>query len=158
MLFLTSTGKCSVATALLPPQNYNCNIYNDANICQQQSQAAGYPEYCVPQDVAGDGVCTSQMGLIGALTTNTMGYFTTNIVACGIANTRIVAQFYGTPPPEPTNAIQSPLGMAADPSVADTGVSLLNPGLHPSQLTFPVYNWAWIPNDTAISTQIGLRC
>ncbi len=151
-----SAQTCNPATVALPQQTYNCNIYKDTNICQVQSKAAGYPMYCVPQDSAGDGVCTSQLGLIGAVPTNAMGYFTTNIVACGISQARIVAQYYGTPPPEPANAIQAPLYMSADPSVPNTGVSLANPGLHPTQLTFPVYNYTWIPNDTASTFQIGL--
>ncbi len=150
-----SSGTCSNATAFLAPPSYNCNIYVDTNICQQQSTPT-HQEFCIPEDPSGDGVCSSQLGLIGEYTTNAMGYFSTNIVSCGITNTRIVAQFYGSPSPEPVNAIQSPLYIAANPAVPDTGAPLQNPGLHPTQVSFQVYNYTWIPNETAVTTQIGL--
>jgi hypothetical protein len=148
-------GACNPANVLLPPVNYNCNVYNSGKQCSTGPD--GQREYCVGLDSQGDGICTSQVGLIGVVPTNALGYFSTNIVACGIADVNIQANFYGSPPPEPVNATQAPLGMAANVAIPDTGVPL--PGTnfqHPTQITFPVDNYTWLNNDTIVQAQIGL--
>ncbi len=149
------SGSCSPpAKSLLPQVNYTCNIYGNNNLpttCQSNSQN---PEYCQAENVNGDGLCTSQLGLIEVVKTGSSGNFSANFTACGIGTSRIIAQYYGSPSPEPVNAIQAPLGKAANPAVPDTGVQLAVPST--TQVTFPVLNYTWLPNDTARNLQIGL--
>jgi hypothetical protein len=121
-------------------------------------------EYCTPFYSNGTGTCTSQVGLIGVATTNSMGYFSLssatdpnipyNVVACGNAAATITAQFYGYPPPEPIQAKQNYLPFA----YFAAGTFSFFPGVtfQVPQANFQVYNYYWTPNETVQSTEIGM--
>lgn len=124
-----------------------CNIYpaqaskfNLPTYCPTTGQGA--TQYCTPVFENGTGICTAQVGLIGEYPTNSNGYFSANIVACGAGSPRIIAQYYGTPTPEPITASQSPLSVAADPSSSQ-------------HVNFMTANYAWSPVQVSETTQIG---
>lgn len=142
-------GECAPSPdSLLAPRKYNCNIYgndgqrNIPSSCPVSPQ--GNQQYCVPIFSNGTGSCTSQIGLIGSVTTNAVGAFSTNIIACGSDYASIIARFYGSPSPQPTVAYQSSLPNSADPSIPPS----YNNG-------FSVISYIWAPNVTTQSVQIG---
>ena len=124
-----------------------CNIYASAaananidNTCPASPQ--GNTQYCYPLYHNGTGICTSQLGLIGIYPTNSMGYFNANIVACGSASATIIAQYFGTPAPEPISASQSALPYSADPSSSQ-------------YLSFKTVNYSWTPVQVSEPVQTG---
>jgi hypothetical protein len=143
-------GECSPpANSLLTPINqiYTlCNIYEGNQFGLRTrcpaNPGTSYPEYCSEVYSNGTGICTSQMGLIGMYKTDSNGYFSTNVVACGIGAAQIIAEYYGAPTPEPISAVQSPLSHSADPS-------------YPISETFQVDNYSWTPATNAQGTEIG---
>lgn len=147
-----SLGVCGAPpNSLLTAPNLDCNIYgNDGNrqipsSCSSVVMPDGSVEsrYCSPIYGNGTGTCTSQLGLIGTATTNAMGFFSYNTVACGIGGVTVLAKYYGYPGPEPIQARQSFLASSADPASEE-------------YTAFNVLNYYWLPNQTQESVQIGL--
>ena len=147
-----SLGACGAPpNSLLTAPNLDCNIYgNDgnrqiSNSCSSVVMPDGSVEsrYCSPIYSNGTGTCTSQLGLVGTATTNAMGFFSYNTVACGIGGATILAKYYGYPGPEPVQARQSFLASSADPASEE-------------YTTFNVLDYYWLPNQTQESIQIGL--
>ena len=86
--------------------------------------------------------------------TNSMGGFTVAVPACGTGSITLYAQYYGWPPPEPITANQATLAGA---STMFSGSNTCTGKVQNEYCTtFPVYNYYWTPNVTAISSQIGL--
>ncbi len=143
-----STGSCSPPpNSLLAPasQLYTlCNIYNKGQPASCPASSIGNTQYCLPIFNNGTGLCTSQVGLFSIATTNSMGYFSSNIVACGYGLHNIIAQYYGTPGPEPIYALQSPMGLAADPSVPAS-----------QSISFQTFNYSWSPIQASATAAIG---
>ena len=156
---VNAQGNCPLpANSLLAPINtiYTlCNIYPSTHYpsytgtgkkitlspsCPDNAQ--GKTQYCEAIFTNGTGICTSQIGLIGIYPTNAMGYFSTNVLACGAGTATIIAQYYGTPSPEPIYASQSPLTSAADPSSTQ-------------HVSFLTANYAWSPVQTSQTVEIG---
>ena len=142
-------GECAPSPdSLLAPRKYDCNIYgNDgktsiSNTCPISQ--TGNQQYCVPIFANGTGSCTSQVGLIGSVTTNAIGAFSTKINACGSDYASIIARFYGSPAQEPIVAYQSPLPSSANPSIVTQQTN-----------GFTAVNYMWAPNVTTESVQIG---
>ena len=136
-----SNGQCPTAQqSIINIQQSNCNIYTNA-ICPTGSQ--GQTQYCEPISTTGNGICTSQLGLMDVAKTNNNGQFSYTTTACGISQVQITAEYYGYPSPEPTLAQQSYLPNAANPSSTQ-------------YVTFSVYNYSWMPNQTITLAQIGL--
>jgi hypothetical protein len=92
--------------------------YSSFVSCISTSKAgqSGKPQYCVPTDsFSGNGICTSQLGLISNVTTDKNGYFNeSNVTACGSGQVLIKADFYGYPAPEPIEVLQVPLQFTAN--------------------------------------------
>ncbi len=149
-----SSGTCPVAPeSLLYQQGFTCNIYGADNLpASCPAGATGQQSYCYIQDSQGDGLCTSQLGLIGVATSNTLGYFSSNVVSCGISTARILASYYGSPGPEPVQAQQAPIYLAANPSIPIVSGAA---GLITSP-TFLVSNYIWSPNQTGATVSLGL--
>jgi hypothetical protein len=150
----SSSGSCKAPSAsLLSIITTNCNIYGQgaASLCPPLD---GHPEFCVPLSPNGTGTCTSQLGLIGTATTNNAGKFTYNFQACGITTAKIIAKFYGSPI-QPLPVMESGLPEAAEyagvTNVVQTDIASFN-----SMYKFSVQNYVWAPNESAISTHIGL--
>ncbi len=80
------------------------------------AHGSGSEQYCVPTDsFSGNGICTSQLGLIANVVTDDSGHFSANgIVACGSGQALIKADFYGYPAPEPIQVLQIPLSFTAN--------------------------------------------
>ena len=71
-------------------------------------------EYCLPVYLNGNGIFTSQLGLIGIATTDASGNFNSMFTACGSGNDAVIAQYYGYPPPEPITVYQPSLQYSAN--------------------------------------------
>lgn len=157
-------GSCSPPpNSLLAPIAFDCNIYGfDGKSYVQQAcggGGSGQQQYCLPYFDNGTGLCTSQLGLMGIATTNTMGNFTFKTTACGNGEEKITAKYYGrSATPEPLTATQAPLGISADPTVPNSQCppyQILSAKQRCS-VTFQVVNYDWSPNATVTGTQIGL--
>jgi hypothetical protein len=154
-----SSGDCSPQpnSLLAASLNYNCNIYGTtsgsaANNNGQASQLPavatgpdGNTQYCVPVFINGTGYLTSQLGLIGAVQTGSNGNFSDNITACGVGPARIIAQYYGWPPPEPIIINQTSMPH----SVISYSSNTVN------DVEAPEYNYYYAPNITISGYQIG---
>jgi hypothetical protein len=152
-----SNGACqSPPNSLLTVANVVCNIYgsdgntmhtfSNPNCNLQVNNKNNQQGYCEPLFVNGSGICTSQLGLANIIYANSLGAFSTNIIACGIGQINIEAAYYGTPG-QPISATQSYLPQAAN--------SILNPDSAPTT-TFNTIGYYWTPNETVILTSIGL--
>lgn len=156
-------NECSPpANSLLYPANQLftlCNIYNINNFATDvpgqaystsqlsplcPMSADGNIQYCEPLFNNGTGYCTPQLGLFDIATTNASGYFSTNIVACGFGFHDIIAQYYGTPGPEPIIPHQSPISLAANPSIPNS-----------ESLSFNAFNYSWAPIQATQQAAIG---
>lgn len=150
-----SSGDCSMQpnSLLAPSQGYNCNIFGSAGgvgLGSSSLPAAvqgpnGNWQYCVPQFTNGTGYLTSQLGLISTVTTDANGNFSNTIIACGVGSPRIIAQYYGSPGPEPISVTQTPLAKSKIGYDSNTM----------NDITSPEYNYHYAPNSTTTSYQIG---
>jgi hypothetical protein len=120
----SSSGSCAPPpNSLLAVANTmpNCNIFGSFGLPETsnlQSNPGEY-EYCVPTQQDGNGILTSQLGLIGIVNVQQNGQFNTSFTACGAGQATIIAQYYGWPPPEPSTVQQ--------PSLQDSVSALANP-------------------------------
>ena len=134
-------------SSLLTQQNYwECNIYGNYGLKSSQIGPSGQVEYCLPDFVNGTGQFTSQLGLVGVTTTNSSGGFSMNVPACGTGTSRIIAEYYGTPSPQPNLVSQVPLVYSANT------VDSSNPSLYTST---PEYSYTYSPNQTIQALPIG---
>lgn len=121
----------------------DCNVYGKDNLPQTCPVSQSLEQqFCVPQLANGDGLCSSQVGLIGIAKTDSNGNFSINTTACGTGYHAIIAKYYGTPGGEPITAYQSSIGEAYDPGS----------GQYES---FPAINFSWAPTTSAETIVIG---
>jgi hypothetical protein len=165
--YVTANTCPTEPNSLLALSQYNCNIHGStySGFLSSQSEiqqylqqyggilpatgvgALGQQEYCVPEFSNGTGFLTSQLGLIGTVTTNSAGVFNDVVTACGTASGKIIAQYYGSPGPEPIYVLQPNL------QNSNNGVvTLLNYG---NAVVTPEYNYDFAPNSTSTPIQIG---
>jgi hypothetical protein len=163
-----SSGVCNPPpnTLFSQPAN-NCNIYGNDNLpdtCNALSvnvQTADgttseqFQQWCVPNSeyTNGTGTCTSQIGLMQVVTTNSLGDFTFTANTCGIGQASIIATFYGYPYSEPITVNQPYLTSSAKLIYNYQGTEV-NP--QPSIASFQALNYSWSPNETLVTMQIGL--
>ena len=134
-------------SSLLAQQNYwECNIYGDYGLKSSQIGPSGQVEYCLPDFINGTGQFTSQLGLVGIATTNSSGGFSMNVPACGTGTSRIIAEYYGVPSPQPNLVSQVPLAYSANT------VDSSNAALY---ISTPEYSYTYSPNQTIQSLPIG---
>ena len=134
-------------SSLLTQQNYwECNIYGDYGLKSSQIGPTGQVEYCLPDFINGTGQFTSQLGLVGITTTNSSGGFSMNVPACGTGTSRIIAEYYGVPSPQPNLVSQVPLVYSAN--TVDSSNSML-------YISTPEYSYTYSPNQTIQSLPIG---
>ncbi len=147
-----SSGTCSPPPNSLLEQNYrSCNIFNQFDLSATcPNTGTGEPEYCEPIYVNGTGICTSQIGLMAIVTTDSNGGFSYTTTACGsgsnLGSTEIVAQYYGSPV-QPLTAELLPISLQAN------DVNLAEP--YPNYLTVNELNYYYAPNETAEQITIG---
>ena len=94
-----------------------CNIYGDYGLTATRSNPFDPTkpfEYCLPVYQNGNGLFTSQLGLIGVASTQPDGTFNAFFTACGSGSESIIAQYYGYPPPEPVAFSQPSLQYSAN--------------------------------------------
>jgi len=152
----------SSSEAGLDPQSY-CS--NNPDIPQESAHYASYlscaalqqgggVQFCEPTDfTTGNGICTSQLGLMKVVTTNDIGGFSFTTTACGSRQNTLTAKYYGWPPPEPISARQIPLGFTANlingqcSSIGNctSGISLRNE-----------FNYRYAPTQASQTVQTGL--
>lgn len=102
------------------------------------------PMYCVPEFLNGTGVFTSQLGMITTVQTNSQGAFSYTFNACGTSQNKVIAEYYGNPPPQPLYGQQPNLENSASAKL-----------LQSSLLTSPEYNYYDSPNYTITTFQNG---
>ncbi|MGC8495868.1 MAG: hypothetical protein ACP5MX_01520 [Candidatus Micrarchaeia archaeon] len=129
------------SSLLQGPGVFNCNIFGD-NGLQAVNSINGQYEYCVPYFDNGTGVFTTQLGLAKIAKTNANGEFQAKIPACGTGDAKIIAQYYGNPPPEPLYVYQP-------------GLSFSTPNAGGSPLVTLEFNYTTSPSTQVVNTQIG---
>ena len=104
------------------------------------------PMYCVPEFINGTGVFTSQLGMLAVAKTDPNGAFSYTFNACGTSQNKVIAEYYGSPPPQPLYGQQ--------PNLAHSENSML---LQTSQYlqSSPEYNYYDSPNYTIVTFQNG---
>jgi len=171
-----ASGKCSMpSNSLLAPVNtiYTmCNIYqsnkyglpsNCPNTPATPSNPSGSVQFCLPLFSNGTGICTSQLGLMDIATTNSIGDFTYNTIACGIQqNIPIIARFYGSPPPEPIYVNVTLLGQSAlNPAgfvrqTVSEGQPITYYDMQYIASNVEMINYTWSPAHAATTIDIGM--
>ncbi len=150
---LTNLNKILGSSCIAQPKSLlqittkaNCNIYGNYNLPATRKLGI-IQEYCYPTALNGNGILTSQLGLIGVVFTNSTGGFSDNVVACGTGKVKIIAKSFGGPIglPEPSKILQPSLIN----SVAFNGS---NPNIKTDTYE---YTYAFSPNETAESVTIG---
>ncbi|MEM4064872.1 MAG: hypothetical protein QW582_01490, partial [Candidatus Micrarchaeaceae archaeon] len=126
---------------------YECNIYGNYGLPASGVGYNGNTMYCDPVFMNGTGTLTSQIGLIGIAYTNSNGNFSYKINACGAAIPKIIAEYYGWPPPEPQVFKQVPLALAGEQLTAQQIQALAVNTLE--------YNFSFTPASAAVPAQIG---
>ncbi len=122
---------------------FQCNIYGYNGLqAARYNTTLGYYQYCLPYFANGTGMFTSQLGLAKVVSTNSIGEFNSIITACGTEDTRLIAQYYGNPPPEPIYVNQPSLSFSTPGSGGTKGNAL-------------EYNYTTSPSMLVANTQIG---
>jgi hypothetical protein len=114
----SSSGQCATQPNSLlayPLNTTNCNVFGNYGLPQTStlSSSPSSYEYCVPTTQTGNGILTSQLGLVGIANVTTSGNFNFSFTACGTGQGVITASYYGWPPPEPFQVRQPPLTSSA---------------------------------------------
>ncbi|MEM3827514.1 MAG: hypothetical protein QXR58_02855, partial [Candidatus Micrarchaeaceae archaeon] len=145
-----STGQCPAEPkSLLAVGNFiQCNIYqgNKWGLPQYGTSATGKPEYCVPVYTNGTGYLTSQLGLVDIAKTDSAGNFSYSFNVCGTGNDKIIAAYYGWPPPEPVLFSQPPLSNSLGFAGCSGGACS----------SYQEYNYSVAPTSASQSFNIGL--
>jgi hypothetical protein len=139
------------------PQSYCMKKYPNlvtgypAYINCAKAYTLGSTQFCEPTTLySGNGICTSQIGLMQVVTTNTLGYFSFNTVACGSRQDTVTAQYYGWPPPEPVGVLQLPLSLTANIINGKCGA------LGCKTVREQEFNYYFAPTQVVETIQIGL--
>ena len=142
----TSAGTCGPPpNSLLQTQPLSCNIYGANSLPTTCPSSGSRQEYCYPIYDNGSGTCTSQLGLAGIATTNAIGAYSFNTVACGIGQVSVTSSYYG-------DSLQ-PISITQPPLTSSANVLL---GLDPPTITFPGIGYQWAPNKGVQLGEIGL--
>ncbi len=144
------TGKCpeepkSMISNSIFESLFECNIYGKYGLPATET-VNGHTRYCVPAFMNGTGTLTSQLGLVAILNTDANGYFSYTFNACGASIPKLIAVYYGWPPPEPAIYLQPPL---------DEAMETLNPSALVPIVPTQEYNYSYMPSQATYSVQIG---
>ncbi len=141
-----SSGFCAPSPNSLLGSTINCNIYGEDNhstlitaLCP--TGANNNPSYCIPLYLNGSGTCTTQLGLISIVKTNSTGGFNLKVDACGTGEHDIIGQYYGDSE-QPAIADQNALNQSADSLSRKLEELNQNAG----DPKFQVLNYHWSPN------------
>ncbi|MDE1810584.1 MAG: hypothetical protein KGH66_00900 [Candidatus Micrarchaeota archaeon] len=137
---------------LTVPAANQCNIYGAGGLPSSvfDPNINGY-QYCDPTSPNGDGVLTSQMGLMSIVQTDANGGFSYTFNVCGTGSHQVVASYYGSPGPEPFYVTQTPLTQSAGQyeffSAGNTNGATAQKTLE--------YGYTFSPNVIASDVQVG---
>lgn len=152
-----SMGQCEPEPAsLLAVGNVvpNCNIYGSYGLPASNPAPNGYRggtyQYCLPYYQNGNGILTSQLGLLSVATTDASGNFNYQFSVCGSGQNKVIASYYGAPAPQPQTVVQTPV-------VSSGGAGEFSPVLstlaQPQSTTEFTYNFA--PSTASAFVTIG---
>ncbi len=141
-----SSGFCAPPPNSLIKSTIDCNIYGEDNFSNRitascPTGANNNPSYCIPLYLNGSGICTTQLGLIGIVKTDSAGAFNLTMNACGTGQHNIIGQYYGDSMQFAT-ADQNALNQSADS--LSKKLEELNQNAGDPQ--FQVLNYHWSPN------------
>jgi hypothetical protein len=113
-----STSLLAISACYMHEYDCECNIYGDFNLPSVQASSANpkVNQYCLPIYMNGNGLFTSQLGLVTVAQTDANGNFIAQFTACGSGTESITAEYYGSPPPEPIPVDQPTLESSANPA------------------------------------------
>ncbi|MDE1870874.1 MAG: hypothetical protein KGI06_01390 [Candidatus Micrarchaeota archaeon] len=138
--------------SLLTPIVYDCNIFSNTigNVIRNDPNNPSVYQYCIPVFPNGTGLFTSQLGLIGVTQTDGSGNFHYTFNACGVGQNRVIAVYYGNPPPEPLDVSQTWLG-------ASGGSDQFSGQIDQNDILakVPEYDYSDAPNYTTTQFEIG---
>ncbi|MDE1868455.1 MAG: hypothetical protein KGH60_00600 [Candidatus Micrarchaeota archaeon] len=141
-------------SSLLQTPNLNeCNIYGSFGLpAAQFNPNTNSYSYCNPEFLNGNGIFTTQLGLVGSVRTDANGGFSTTFTVCGTGAHRVIAEYYGNPPPEPNYVYQTPLSQSGgsyefQQNLAQNGKSLATKTLE--------YGYTYAPTSTTAAVNIG---
>jgi len=149
-----TAGECapepqSLLTTATPNQ---CNIYGNFGLpsVAYDSNIGNY-QYCSPSTSTGNGILTSQMGLVAIVQTDANGAFTTDFNVCGTGAHRVLTEYYGSPGPQPFYVTQTPITQSAGKyelfSASNTNGATAGKTLE--------YGYVYAPNTVATDVQVG---
>ncbi|MDE1857136.1 MAG: hypothetical protein KGH98_03585 [Candidatus Micrarchaeota archaeon] len=135
-----------------PKSLLNTSSLNQCNIFGRYGLPATRPlpsdpsatEYCQPDSQNGNGIFTSQIGLVSILNTDKSGNFDAKFNVCGTGSTAVTAKFYGSPGPEPTIVRQPAMSSS---NLADSKTA--------AQLQTYEYNYQYAPGEATTSFNFG---
>ena len=150
------SGSCYAgANSLFYAPAPNCNIYGSYGLpetCGARTIGNNqYSQFCVPFSENGNGICTSQIGLVGNVVTNNLGQFSLSFTACGTGEANLIAKYYGYPGGQPIRVQQYLLGYSANP-LPPTSTAFA----YGSASTSNELSYFWAPNETSSNVEIGL--
>ncbi len=140
-------------TSLLAAGNFqeNCNVYGLYGLkAVTYDSTLGSYKYCVPDSLNGNGVFTSQLGLVYIAHTDSNGFFDYQFNVCGNGNNQVIAAYYGSPTPQPTSIAQTSITASAGASEFFTSA----PGL-PSMPATNEFTYTFAPDSTTSAVTIG---
>jgi len=150
----TTAGECapepqSLLTTATPNQ---CNIYGNFGLpaVAYDSNIGNY-QYCNPSTSTGNGILTSQMGLVAIVQTDANGAFTTDFNVCGTGAHKVLTEYYGSPGPQPFYVTQTPITQSAGKYELFTA-SNTNGATAGKTLE---YGYVYAPNIVATDVQAG---
>ena len=145
----TPSSLLDLPACLLNRAKCECNINGDYGLDPIRSDPynAKLDEYCEPVYDDGNGIFTSQIGLVAIANTLPDGTFNAVFDTCGSGTPSIVAQYYGYPPPEPLPVFQPSLPYSANAFLFEVPPS--------GFVTSNEFNYAYSPASQSASFNIG---
>ncbi len=126
---------------------YNCNIYHSYGLpAVYKNPGTGFYQYCLPYLSNGNGILTSQLGLVQMVQTDSNGNFDYKLNTCGNGNAQVIAAYYGYPPPQPLSVTQTLLPQSGGQSEFVTS---------PVTSTSYEFTYTYAPASTAMTITIG---
>ncbi len=129
----------------------NCNIYGSYGLSavrrNPNDPSGNTYQYCIPDFQNGNGIFTSQLGLANVVETDGSGNFGYKFEVCGTGQERVIASYYGYPPPQPQSITQTSIA-------ASSGAGEFSPAPG-GMVTSPQFTYKYAPSSSSAGITIG---